>query len=46
MQDEMEGEFFMQRLGTHSAGLDSLPPGLSRIRASPARHLWHYFFHF
>jgi len=20
--------------------------GLSRIRASPARHLWHYFFHF
>jgi len=22
------------------------PSGLSRIWASPARHLWHYFFHF
>jgi len=44
MQDKTEGEFFMQRLRTPSAGSDST--GLPRTRATPARHLWHYFFHF
>jgi len=39
MQDKTEGEFFMQRLRTLSAGSDSPPPGLSYIRVSPARHL-------
>jgi len=39
-------EFFLQRLRTLFAGSDPPPPGLSYIRASPARHLWHYFFHF
>jgi len=46
MQDKTEGEFFMQRLRTSSAGSDSPPPWLSRIRASPARHLRNHFFHF
>jgi len=46
MQDKTEGEIFMQNLRTPSAGSDLPLPGLSRIRASPARHLWHYFFHF
>jgi len=41
-----EGEFFMQRLRTPSAGYDSPLPWLSHSRASTARHLWHYFFHF
>jgi len=36
----------MQRLRIPPAGSDSPPPGLCRIRASPARHLWHYFFLF
>jgi len=45
MQDKKQGEFFMQRLRTPSAGSDS-PPCLSRIRASSARHLRHHFFHF
>jgi len=39
-------EFFMQRLRTPSAGYDSPPPWLSRIRAFPALHLRHYLFHF
>jgi len=39
-----EGEFFIQRLRTPSTGSNSPPPGLSRIRASPARHLWHFFY--
>jgi len=43
VQDEKEGEFFMQRLRTPSAGSDSPPPWLSRIWASPACHLRHYF---
>jgi len=46
MQDKTEGEFFIQRLWTPSAGSNSPPPWLSRIRASPARNLRHYFFHF
>jgi len=46
MQDKTEGEFFMQRLRTPSTGYDSPPLWLSRIWASPARHLWHYLFHF
>jgi len=41
-----EGELFLQRLRTPSARYDSPPTGLSYIWASPARHLWHYFFHF
>jgi len=45
MQDKTE-EFFLQRLWTLSAGSDSPPSGLSRIWASPTRHLWHYFFRF
>jgi len=45
MQDKKE-EFFMQRLRTPSAGSDSSPPWLSRIRVFPARHLQYYFFHF
>jgi len=45
MQDKTE-DFFMQRLRTPAAGSDSPPPWLSCIRASPARHLRHYFFHF
>jgi len=40
MQDKTEREFFMQRLRTPFAGSDSTPPGLSRTRSSPARHLW------
>jgi len=43
MQDKTEGEFFSQRLRTSSAKSNSPPPGLSRIWASPTRHLWHYF---
>jgi len=46
MQDKMEGEFFLQRLRTSSAKSYSPTSGLSHIRASPAHHLWHYFFHF
>jgi len=42
MQDKTEGEFFMQNLRTPSTGSDSPPPWLSRIRASPARHLRHH----
>jgi len=34
------------RLRTPSAGSDSPPPWLSRIRASPACHFRHYFFYF
>jgi len=45
-QDKTEAEFFMQRLRIPYTGYDSPPPRLSRIWASPARHLWHYFFHF
>jgi len=45
-QDKKEGEFFMQRLRTPSAGSGSPPPWLSCIRASPERHLRHHFFHF
>jgi len=46
MQDKTEGVFFMQLLRTSSAGSDSPPSGLSCIRASSTRYLWHYFFHF
>jgi len=46
MQDKTEGKFFLQRLRTPSAGSDPPPSGFSRIWASPAHHLWHYFFHF
>jgi len=46
MQDKTEREFFLQRLRTPSARSNSLPSGLSRIWVSPARHLWHYLFHF
>jgi len=45
MQDKTEEEFVLQRLRTLSAR-SNLPPRLSRIWASPVRHLWHYFFHF
>jgi len=45
-QDKTEGEIFLQRLRTSSAGSNSPPSGLSRIWASPARYLRHYFFHF
>jgi len=45
-QEKTEGEFFMQRLRTPSAGSNSPPPWLSRIRASPGRHLRHHFFQF
>jgi len=43
MQDNTEGEFFLQRLWTPFAGSNSPPSRLSRIWASPARILWHYF---
>jgi len=46
LQAKTEGEFFLQRLRTPSPKSDLPPPGLSRIWASPARRLWHYFFHF
>jgi len=46
MQDKTERSFFLQHLQTPSAGFDSPPPGLSRIQASSAHHLLHYFFHF
>jgi len=36
----------LAHLRTPSAGSDSPPPWLSCIRASPAGHLWHHFFHF
>jgi len=39
-------KFFLQSLRTSSVGSHSPPSGLSRIWASAARHLWHYFFHF
>jgi len=42
IQAKTEREFFLQRLRIPSAGSSSSPPGLSRIRASPARHLWYY----
>jgi len=45
MQDKTE-ELTWQRLWISSAGSYSPPSGLSRIWASPARHLWHYSFHF
>jgi len=44
MHDKTEWEFFLQRLRT-SIGSSSSPPGLFPIWASPARHLWHYFFY-
>jgi len=46
MQDKTEGEFFLHNLRTLSAGSNSLPSGLSRIRASLERYLRHYFIHF
>jgi len=46
MQDKTVGKFFMQLLRTPYAGSDSPTPWLSRIWASPERHLQHYFFHF
>jgi len=36
----------LQCLRTSSAGSNSPPSGLFRIWASPARHLWHHYFHF
>jgi len=45
MQDKTEGKFFFQRLQTPSAESNLLPE-LSRICASPARHLWQYLFNF
>jgi len=39
MQDKREEFFFLQRLRTSLIGSNSPPPGLSRIQASPARHL-------
>jgi len=45
MQDKTE-EKFLQRLRTPSAVSNSPLSGLSRIWASPGRHLWHHFFHF
>jgi len=46
MQDKTEGEFFLQSLRTPSIELSSSLSGLSCIWATPACHLWHYFFHF
>jgi len=46
MQDKTEEKLFVQRLRTPYAESDSSPPGLSWIWASPACHLWHYFFQF
>jgi len=43
VQEKTE-EFFFHRLWSSTAGSNS-PPELSRIWASPARHLWHYFLH-
>jgi len=44
-KDKMK-EFFLQRLQTPFAESNSPLSGLSCIWASPACHLWHYFFHF
>jgi len=46
MQDKTKGELFLQRLRSSPARSNSPPFGLSRIWASAARHLWHYFFNF
>jgi len=45
MQDKTEGEFFLQRLRSLTAGSNPPLSGLSRIWVSPARHLCRYFFH-
>jgi len=42
MEDKTE-DVFLQCLHSSTAESNSPPSGLSRFRASPARHLWHYF---